>query len=43
MVNFFLTVLAKTELRTGRTFISDTNNRLHKTALTLSAFMNQSL
>jgi hypothetical protein len=43
MLNLFLTVFAKTELRTGRTFIPDANDGLREAALALSAFMNQSL
>lgn len=43
MINLCLTAFAKTELGACRAFISDTNNRLHKTAFAFSAFMDQSL
>lgn len=40
MLNLFLTVLAKAELRAGRALIPDTNDRFHEAALALNPFMN---
>jgi hypothetical protein len=43
MVDFFLTILAKTELRTSWTLVSDTNYWLCEASFALNSFMDQSI
>lgn len=43
VVDFFLTILAKTELRTSWTLVSDTNYRLCEASFALNSFVDQSI